>query len=361
MRKLLLLLAVLTLAGPPAGAVSLYIVPDVPTDLAGTTYLPSDVVRYDAGVYTLGLALPTGTPVDALHRLLGGDWLFSVEAPTDLGGNTYQSSDVIRFDGVNYSSLFCGGPVGVPAGSDVDAIVLKDDNPARLAVSFDVQTTIGGNTYDPADLVDFTRTGAGCNGWTVGSVSFDGSSTIPPVPVEDNVVAADYRSPKHILAFDVPATLGATYRRGDLVSWDGVSFALYEPLAGWPAASLVYALTFPSDPGKIAYPPNAPLTANRVTATTIQLTWGPSCSVGAENYGIYEGVIGSWYSHTQIDCDDGGSNLTELVTTGAGNRYYLVVPFNPNDEGSYGQNSAGAQRPVGTVACLASQSPTACP
>ena len=141
MRKLLLLLAVLALAGLPAGAVSLYIVPDVPTDLAGTTYLPWDVVRYDAGVYSLGLALPPGTSVDALHRLPGGHWLFSVEAPTDLGGNTYQPSDVVRFDGLTYTLFFCGGPVGVPAGSDVDAVVLRDDNPGRLFVSFDVSTT----------------------------------------------------------------------------------------------------------------------------------------------------------------------------------------------------------------------------
>jgi hypothetical protein len=68
MRKLPLALAMVALAASPALAQSLYVVPDVPTDLGGTTYLPSDIVRFTAPAYSLSLALPPPATVDALNE-----------------------------------------------------------------------------------------------------------------------------------------------------------------------------------------------------------------------------------------------------------------------------------------------------
>ena len=85
-------------------------------------------------------------------------------------------------------------------------------------------------------------------------------------------------------------------------------------------------------------------------STYVSVTRSASCSVGVEDYGIHEGTIGAWYSHDDIDCSDDGADLTEVVNYDAGNVYYLVVPHNANDEGSYGRRSvpplpAPAERP----------------
>ena len=49
---------------------------------------------------------------------------------------------------------------------------------------------------------------------------------------------------------------------------------------------------------------------------------------------------------------------------GAGDRYYLVVPYNLKDEGSYGLTSAHVERPQAAGAdsrCVVAQNLTACP
>jgi hypothetical protein len=105
----------------------------------------------------------------------------------------------------------------------------------------------------------------------------------------------------------------------------------------------------------------ATLQAERVTNTVIRLTWEPSCSSGALDYGIYEGQIGVWNEHFIADCSDNGHNLTENVTTQPGSRYYLVVAHSSADEGSYGQDSEGNERPVGFTTCVAEQVLAPCP
>jgi hypothetical protein len=360
MRKLLLFLLVAGLAGPPASAICLHVVPESPVTLGATTYLPWNIVRYSSGVYSLALPLPAGTALDALHRMDNGDWLFSVEAPTTLGGTTYQPSDVIRIGGGGgFAPFFCGAASGVPLGVDVDAAYLFGGDGGRLRVSFDVPVTIGATTIDPADLAEYVSLG-GCT-WGFGAVVFNASATVPPVPISDNVTAADQRAMAEILGFDVPTTLGAaTFLPGDLVSWNGAAFTLFEPLAGWPVSSFVNALSFLPNPGAVQNTLMATKVA--IDGSTINIAWGPSCSPGgAEDYGIYEGAIGTWYSHSSIDCNDALADLNEDVGTMSGNRYYLVVPFNCNDEGSYGTASSGAERPVGAPACVPSQVITSCP
>ena len=69
------------------------------------------------------------------------------------------------------------------------------------------------------------------------------------------------------------------------------------------------------------------------------LFWNDSCSSGAEDYGIHEGTIGVWYSHDNIDCFDNGDDRMEAVNYGLGSHYYLVVPYNANHDGSYGERT----------------------
>jgi hypothetical protein len=93
----------------------------------------------------------------------------------------------------------------------------------------------------------------------------------------------------------------------------------------------------------------------------LRISWTASCSAGAEEYAIYEGTIGEWYSHTAVDCSDDGGDMAEDIPLSDGNRYYLVVPVNPSQEGSYGTASNRTERPPGAAACAFMQALAACP
>ena len=162
------------------------------------------------------------------------------------------------------------------------------------------------------------------------------------------------------MSFDVPTTLGLnTFLPGHVDAWNGLAFSLFEPLAGWPVRSFINAMSFLPAPGLV--PTTMTVLRLLQDGSQINLTWSPSCSVGAEDYGIYEGALGSWYTHTRVDCTDGLHDLTEDIGTTSGDRYYLVVAENNNDEGSYGTDSSNVERPVGTAQCVPTQALAPCP
>jgi len=89
----------------------------------------------------------------------------------------------------------------------------------------------------------------------------------------------------------------------------------------------------------------------RIAKSTTQagrlvLSWQLSCGAGAVDYAIYEGVVGSFYSHVMVDCSDDGGDRSEEYKPQAGDRYYLVVPLSTVGEGSYGIDSNGNERPA---------------
>ena len=121
--------------------------------------------------------------------------------------------------------------------------------------------------------------------------------------------------------------------------------------------------TFPqcdafADPGRV---PEAIVVGKSSILDRIIVSWAPSCSMGAANYAIYEGTIGDWYSHSPMICSDVGNDFAEEIDPSEGDRYYLLVPINPDDEGSYGRDSAQFERPVGSGACVSTQATTGCP
>lgn len=91
----------------------------------------------------------------------------------------------------------------------------------------------------------------------------------------------------------------------------------------------------------------------------LRLSWLPTCSTHAVDYGIYQGTLaslhGGVYDHVAVDCSDALSDLHETIMAAAGNRYYLVVPTDLTSEGSYGRSSEGVQRPAGAFACEPTQ------
>lgn len=92
----------------------------------------------------------------------------------------------------------------------------------------------------------------------------------------------------------------------------------------------------------------------------LDLDWSASCSPTATDYSVHEGTIGSWYSHAAIQCGTFGATQS-VITPGAGSRYYLVVPLDPGQEGSYGKDSAGNERPRSSARCRSRRNTTSCP
>jgi murein DD-endopeptidase MepM/ murein hydrolase activator NlpD len=86
-------------------------------------------------------------------------------------------------------------------------------------------------------------------------------------------------------------------------------------------------------------------------STLLRLTWGPSCNPPDTDYVIYDGAIGTFYSHTKLVCSTGGNRVANIAPA-ASSRYYLVGPRNATREGSLGRSPAGVERPVGISACF---------
>jgi len=104
------------------------------------------------------------------------------------------------------------------------------------------------------------------------------------------------------------------------------------------------------------------ITMSKTTSPSeISITWSESNCAGAQDYGIYVGVLGQWYSHVAIDCHDDGSNLTETVPCPPQDVYYLVVPFNDSDEGSYGRDSSSNERPPAVLSTCRPSQALGCP
>jgi hypothetical protein len=102
------------------------------------------------------------------------------------------------------------------------------------------------------------------------------------------------------------------------------------------------------------------LRIQHAAAGDVTLSWSGSCATTDDDFAIYEGVIGSWYSHIARFCGTGGAT-TATFTPSAGDTYYLLVPRNAVREGSYGAASNGTLRPQPSNACTVQQIAQPCP
>ncbi len=396
MRRFLVFLAVLGSAGVlTLAATPVWVTPDVPTDetLSGFTLLPSEIYKYDGGSYTLALSVPGAPDLDAIHKMdTFGDWLLSVEAASDLGGTLLPAGsvadprDVIWFDSATgaYSICMSGALAGIPVGSNVDAVFMDVKDDGDIIVSFDVPTDIppftGTTAFEPGDLVRFVPLGPGkCPGagFAIAAANpvVDASLTVPPIPLSSNVYGAEDGSSKWIVAFDVPTDLPpfagpAAFVPGDLVAWSGAAYSSFEALSGWPISGIVDGVTCGGSPGRIP----TTMLVTKAASPNITLSWSASCLTdGGQDYGIYEGILGSYYSHALKVCTDSAPALSETITPAGVNHYYLVVPINTCKpaEGSYGRCSTvaacgpGNERPIGAPTCAVRRLPfpgdPACP
>jgi len=118
----------------------------------------------------------------------------------------------------------------------------------------------------------------------------------------------------------------------------------------------------PGEPGE-----SAPLTLGR-TGGDLVLDWGPpDTDCDTADYAVYVGelasVTGSGYGHdVALTCAAGSNSfsISENDPRLSPADYFLVVADNGLQEGSYGSDSSGSERPASTSACHMAQNLASC-
>jgi len=126
------------------------------------------------------------------------------------------------------------------------------------------------------------------------------------------------------------------------------------------AVNTLYPGSTPSDASA-----GAPLMVqkNGGNPANLDFSWGAACGTSSTGFALYEGALGSFYSHVVFAgiCNLNAYSASNLVPS-ANARYYLVVPVSSaqTEEGSYGASSFG-ERPASTAPCFPVHDTHACP
>jgi hypothetical protein len=132
---------------------------DIPVTLEGVSYRERDILHYDLSGFSLyqpdpAPEIPRGVNIEALCLLgVGGDILFSVDVPTTIEGELYTERDLILYNGINFSKFFDGTAVGIPEGAGIDAVTVLDDG--TIIFSLDIPVNLGENTINARDLIKY--------------------------------------------------------------------------------------------------------------------------------------------------------------------------------------------------------------
>lgn len=102
------------------------------------------------------------------------------------------------------------------------------------------------------------------------------------------------------------------------------------------------------------------LDAARGATGGVDLQWDAGCAPSAADYAVFSGTLGNWYDHTIVTCTTGGATSADVGAT-PGDRYFLIVPLTSVEEGSYGLDSDGFERPRGIATCRAQADVGGCP
>ena len=139
----------------------------------------------------------------------------------------------------------------------------------------------------------------------------------------------------------------------DAVGLGWISSCLLGVGGDWVIRAVVDCSTGGTGPGSVPNggdTPGQPLRIARLAGGQLMLTWDDSCSSSDDDYEIYEGFMGAYPSHFAKLCSTGGATMATF-SPDQFDRYYLVVPTDGTQEGSYGRDSAGVERPQGGGAC----------
>jgi len=170
-------------------------------------------------------------------------------------------------------------------------------------------------------------------GWWVDDITISGATwtTIASIPATETQYQVNGR-----FTGEHSYRVRAVYTDGSATAFSNVEGILVQG-AGGPAGRVPES--------------GVPLTLGK-SGDDIVLHWGASCIASDNDYEIYEGTIGAYYSHAPKLCSTGGS-ATATLTPDFGSHYYLIVPRNLSFEGSYGLDRSGTERPVGATTCAA--------
>ncbi len=93
-----------------------------------------------------------------------------------------------------------------------------------------------------------------------------------------------------------------------------------------------------------------PLSVRKGIGDDLVLAWGPSCLATDSDYVVYEGLLGSFKSHSPVTCNTSGATTWTLIPA-ANSSYYLVTPTDGVSEGSHGRDGSGTERSQGLATC----------
>jgi hypothetical protein len=151
--------------------------------LDGTQFFPSDVVMYDGIDYSLafdGSLLDAGQNVDAVTELENGNLLISTATPATLFGFSFLDGDVVEVDlGGGSASLFMGldeATLFTGTNQNIDALHFDADT-GNLLISLliDGVGTVGGLAYDSNDEIYSSVIELDLSGAPTGFVLLDGN------------------------------------------------------------------------------------------------------------------------------------------------------------------------------------------
>jgi mono/diheme cytochrome c family protein len=123
-----------------------------------------------------------------------------------------------------------------------------------------------------------------------------------------------------------------------------------------PTLTLTYTLpaTTSPPPAEVSPPAAAPLAVDKAAGGDLKISFQ---DLGGQvgGYNIYEGTLGSWYSHAAKSCQQtpplNAGRREVQVAPAAGSSYYLVTSYDLCQESISGTDSTGAPHPSANLTC----------
>ena len=271
-----------------------------------------------------------GADVTYSTSILVADRWYHVAMTYDLGAGT--SNSTVYLDGVLES-----------------VTDFADDDPGAITLSIGTRT--GTTNYYEGRLDELTLWDRVLTEQEIQTLNRRGSSSLSASAAGCATPACTQEAPEAVPQ-NAPDNLSVTPSRYlqavfDLATEDvGFSPELLEVTA-------CYTPGLQSAPGYV--PATIRVDRSLTDPDKLRISWSTSCAAAAEDYGIYQGSLGQFDTHSALDCSDDGADLEEEVPLPAQDSYYLVVPHAQGLEGSYGADSSAAQRPTGGTSCAAAQ------
>jgi hypothetical protein len=123
-----------------------------------------------------------------------------------------------------------------------------------------------------------------------------------------------------------------------------------------PVLTLTYTLPATSSPApaEVSPPASSPLGVDKTAGGDVNVSFQ---DLGGQvgGYNVYEGALGSWYSHAPKACQQtpplaAGRRQVQL-TPAPGSTYYLVTSYDSCNESISGSDSSGTPQPAANLTC----------